>query len=345
MLKAQILSSEAVAPYNGYDSILEFPNGNNSNENAWLTLQLRVKLNFVDSKNPLPGLTVFQGGIWYARDHNGYLFPLLDWPSHLMARFQSEYAQRAEKTWNWQFMLITPRNYSDLDYQCFARGVTVRPYVLCLFRMSVISRMGALLDTSPAAGPMRAGAPHRTINVVNLSYAAGTMSLAPGVTASATRPATKAISQIDALSFRSNDLNYDDADLFRPAWWQKEQHVLSNTVGHEVGHALGQSHVMGLKGNARYAFGGAKETTAAAYGVGSGDKFDAWNIMGAGDRIYLLNAISWRERIALHTGRPVADWPATGMMNTPTRTLPMGIGAADFAPPGSPRRRTFARFL
>jgi hypothetical protein len=167
MLKAQILSSEAVAPYNSYDSILEIPSGNNSDENAWLTLQLRVKLNFVDSKNPLPGLSVFQGGIWYARDHDGYLFPLIDWPSHLTARFQSEFAQQAEKTWNWQFMLITPRNYSDLDYRCFARGVTVRPNVLCLFRMSLISGAGVPLNTSPAAGPMRVGAPHRTINVVN----------------------------------------------------------------------------------------------------------------------------------------------------------------------------------
>jgi hypothetical protein len=181
--------------------------------------------------------------------------------------------------------------------------------------MSVISRTGALIDTSPAAGPMRAGAPHRTINVVNISYAAGTMSLAPGVTASAAHPATRAISQVDGLSFRSNALNYDDADLFRPAWWQKEHNVLSNTVGHEVGHALGQCHIMGLKGNAQYAFGGANAETPAAYGVGSGEKFD-----------------SWRERIALHTGRPVADWSATGMMNTPTRTLPMGIEAAKLAP-------------
>ncbi len=121
MLKAQILSWEAVAPYNSYDSILEIPNGNNSYQNAWLTLQLRVKLNFVDSKNPLPGLTVFQGGIWYARDSVGYLFPLMDWPSHLTARFQSEFAERAEKTWNSQFMLITPRNYSGFGLSVFCK--------------------------------------------------------------------------------------------------------------------------------------------------------------------------------------------------------------------------------
>jgi len=324
MLKAQILSSEAVAPYNTYDSTLEIPNGNNPNQNAWLTLQLRVHLNFVDSRHPHPPLTFHQGGKWYARDSNGYLFPLIDWRPHLIQRFLKEYAELAEKTWNWQFVLITPKNYSDLDYRCLKTGVTVRPNVLCLFRMSMMSETGEALDTSPRAGPMRAGPPHRTINVVNLSYAAGTVHLATGVAATADRPVTKPIAQIDGLSFRSNDMNYDDADLFRPAWWQQDHNIWHNTVGHEVGHALGQCHVMGLKGDPQYAFGGAKENSQAAYGVGSADPLDSWNIMGGGDRIYLLNAVSWQERIALHTGRPVAHWPATGVMHTPPRRRPMG---------------------
>ena len=322
MLKPKILAAEAVGPYNTYDSILEIPDGNNPNQNAWLTLQLRVKLNFVDSKHPHPPLTVQQGTEWYAKDHDGFLFPLLDWPPHLMARFQREYAERAEKTWNWQFLLITPKNYSDLDYWCFTTGLTVRPNVLCLFRMSVMTGAGLPLDTSPAAGPMSTGAPHRTINVVNLDYAVSRASTASG--------ATKRFRQLDGRSFRSDALNYDDADLLRPAWLQKEHNVLGNTVGHEVGHALGQCHIMGLKGDARYAFGGANANDPEAYGKGSADKFDNWNIMGGGDRVYLLNAISWQQRIALHTRRPVADWPATGIMNTPTRTVP-GIRASSFA--------------
>jgi hypothetical protein len=81
---------------------------------------------------------------------------------------------------------------------------------------------------------------------------------------------------------------------------------------------------MGLKGIRRYAFGGAKENSHEAYGKGSRDKYDRWNIMGSGNRIYLINAISWRERIALHTGRHVHDWSATGVMDTPTRTRPAG---------------------
>jgi hypothetical protein len=60
----------------------------------------------------VPGLTVNQGGKFYAKDTDGYLFPLMDWPGHLITRFNREFAQIAEKTWNWQFQLITPRNYS-----------------------------------------------------------------------------------------------------------------------------------------------------------------------------------------------------------------------------------------
>jgi hypothetical protein len=321
MLKPQILASEAIAPYNTYDSKLELPNGSDPDQHAWLTLQLRVKLNFVDSRNQVAGLTHFRDGKWYGQDADGYLFPLVDWPPHLIVRFQREYAERAENTWNWQFMLITPRDYPDLDFQCLSSGVTVRPNVLCLFRMSVMTGMGAALDTSPAAGPMALGAPHQTINVMNISYAAGTVKKATG-------SATKTFPQIDGLSFRSDSLYYDDADLFRPAWWSKEHGVLSNTVGHEVGHSLGQCHIMGLKGNPQYTFTGANANDKEAYGVGSANKLDAWNIMGGGDRVYLVNAVSWQQRIALHTGRPAADWTPTGIMTTPTRAQPMGLGGA-----------------
>ena len=324
MFKAEVKASEAAWPYNTYDSVLEIPSGKDPKQNAWLTLQLRVRLNFVDSKNPLAGFTQMQGTQMCARDHNGYLFPLLDWPPHLIARFQREYVALAEKTWNWQFLMVTPKSYDELDYMAQGPQLMVRPNVLCLFRMSVHSTAGPI-DTSPAAGPLRTGTPHRIINVVNLALSTKQVSLAPGVPATAANPATKPISQMNGLAFRSNALNYDDQDLFNPAWWQKEHNIVSNTVGHEVGHALGQCHIMGLKGDPQYAFGGANSETQAAYGVGSADKFDAWNVMGGGNRIYLLNAVSWRERIALHTGLAVDKWEATGLMNTPPRSMPLGI--------------------
>ncbi|HZF35176.1 MAG TPA: hypothetical protein VE914_15375 [Candidatus Angelobacter sp.] len=324
MMKAEIKAAEAAWPYNTYDSILETPGGKDPRQNAWLTLQLRVKLNFVDSKNPLPGLTQMQGTQLCARDHDGYLFPLLDWPPHLIARFQREYVALAEKTWNWQFLLVTPKSYDELDYTSFGPQLLVRPNVLCLFRMSVHST-GGPIDTSPAAGPLRAGTPHRTINVVNLALSTRQVSLAPGVAPTPTKPATRAIGTMNGLSFRSNDVNYDDSDLFNPAWWQKEHNVISNTVGHEVGHALGQCHIMGLKGDPQYQFGGVNSDVRAAYGVGSADPNDSRNVMGGGNRIYLINAVSWRERIALHTGLPAAKWEVTGMMNIPPRSLPLGI--------------------
>ena len=324
MFKAEVKASEAAWPYNTYDSILEIPSGKDPKQNAWLTLQLRIRLNFVDSKNQVPGLTQMQGTQMCARDHDGYLFPLLDWPPHLIARFQREYVARAERTWNWQFLLVTPKTYDELDYTSFGSQLMVRPNVLCLFRMSVHSAGGAI-DMSPAAGPLRAGTPHRTINVVNLALSTRTVNLAPGITPTAAKPATRSFATMNGLSFRSNAANYDDQDLFNPAWWQKEHNIISNTVGHEVGHALGQCHIMGLKGDPQYQLGGANSETRAAYGEGSADPTDPLNIMGGGDRIYLLNAVSWRERIALHTGLTADKWEATGLMNTPPRSMPLGI--------------------
>jgi hypothetical protein len=320
MFKAQIKAAEATPPFDTYDSILEKPSGSDPNQNAWLTLQLRIKLNFADSKNKVPNLTVADSsGKYYARDHDGYLFPLLDWPAHLIARFQKEFIQVSEKTWNWQFLLKTPGNYSDLDYK--SGNLTIRPNVLCLFRMSLIGASGGLFDSSPAAGPLRAGQPHRTVNVVNISLSTKQVKLDPTVTPSATKPATKTITKVEGLTWRSDAVNYDDSDLFNPSWWNPEHTVLSNTVGHEVGHALGQCHIMGLKGIAAYKFGGAHSDDLPAYGVGSSDPLDVMNVMGGGNRLYLLNAVSWQERMAVHTGLPVSQWEATGIMNTPPRKM------------------------
>jgi hypothetical protein len=335
MFKADIKAEHGTAPYNTFDSRLERPSGENPNQNAWLTLQLRVRLNFADSTNATqtPGLIVqLPDGKYYAKDWSGYLFPILAWPPHLIRRFQQEFIKLAEKTWNWQFLLITPKTYSGLDVQNTRSGLTIRPNVLCLFRMSVLGPAGPM-DTSPAAGPMAAGPPHRTINIVNLDLGTKQVQLTPGVAPTPTLPPSKTIDNVDGLAWRSDAVNYDDRDLFAPSWWNKEHQVLSNTVGHEIGHALGQCHIMGLKGNAMYLNGTPNQGDPAAYGIGSADPLDAWNIMGAGDRVYLVNAVSWRERIAKHTGIAASNWVATGMVNTPPRAMPTVLAGTSLAPP------------
>lgn len=309
---SKILASAGSYPFDGYDSILEVPDGDNPLQNAWLTIQLRVRLNFVDSKN-LGSNIVQQGSNVFARDMDGYLFPILDWPPHLVARFRDEFLKAAMQTWNYQFLLITPQTYSDIDYtSAVGSGWIVRPNVLCLFRLALFGPSGPL-DSSPSAGPMVAGAPHRTIDVANLAVPLRPGSRDPAVTANPALPSTRS-------DFRQSDRSYSDQILFAPAWSDRKQKVMRNTIGHEIGHAIGQSHIMGLKGISQYKIGAANSNSPPAYGPP--DSADAWNVMGSGDRLYLINAISWQERIALHTGVGAASWKATGMMNTPPRKIP-----------------------
>lgn len=330
MFKSIVKGSEASFPWKSFDSILETPNGDNPRQNAWLTLQLRVKLNFCDSKNPAAGRTVQSAGKWFARDLDGYLFPLLDWTPELTAKFMRGFVKRAEDTWNFQFLLVTPGDYSDLDYDANWRAampLKVRPNVLCLLRVAVIGPSG-LLDNSPGAGPLRSGAPHRTINVFNLDKTTRTADLAPGVTPSATTPSRKNTSTFNDGSFRSDDSDYDDSDLYRSRVIDEANKVNHNTIGHEVGHALGQAHIRGLDGDATCAIGSATGNDARCYGA----DMEGWDIMGGGDRLYLVNAVSWKERIALHTSVPSARWTATGVTATPPRSLPATIVNTSFAP-------------
>jgi hypothetical protein len=310
MFKAEVKSFEASAPFNGYDSRLDVPDGTNLNQNAWLTLTLRVKLNFADPKNPVPGLTIQRDGKWYAQDwsldrKSGWLFPLLHWGEAYKEKFRKQFQQHAEKVWNWQFVLITPRTYQDLDVTNFSSGGgwLIRPNVLCLFRL-------VLTDTNP----------HKTINVVNLDWTAGQVVNNDPVK----NPNPKTISKpFDAGTFRSDDSDYDDADLFKPYMYNKKDNVWHDTIGHEIGHALGQDHIMILKGDNTCKTAAEGTGANACYGSTEWDKY---NIMGKGDRIYLLNAVSWRQRIALHTnGTTTADnWAVTGVMSTPPRKMALG---------------------
>lgn len=298
MLKPAIQASEATAPFNEFDSKLEIPSGRDCEQNAWLTIDLKVKLNFVDSKNPNKKM-VNVDGKWYASDYDKWLFPALDWSPAFKDRFSKGFQAHAEKVWNWQFVLVTPMNYTDLDYMSFqGKGWRVRPNVLCLFRCNMVTT-GA----------------NKTINVYNLDLRTTSVKKKTGE--------TQSINSWNSRTWRSDDVDYDDRDLFAPVVIDEQNKIVGDTVGHEIGHALGQAHILGLKGNPKCALSGEDSPKRYCYGHGSADKFDAWNIMGGGNRVYLINAVSWQERMALHTGRK--DWTATGVMNTPTRKIPMGV--------------------
>ncbi len=326
-----IKAADGSYPWNGFDSALEIPNGDNAKQNAWLTLQLRIKLNFCDSKNQTGGRMVQNGGRWYAKDVDDYLFPALDWTPDLIDKFMRGFVKRAQDTWNYQFLLTTPRDYDGLDYDADWRAATplrVRPNVICLLRVAVIGP-GGLLDNSPSAGPLRTGGPHRTINVFNLDKTTRSVNLAPGVPATATTPNRKSFSTFNDGSFRSDADDYDDSDLFRPRVVDAAHKVNHNTIGHEIGHALGQAHVRGLNGDDACAISAATGNDSRCYGV----DVDGWDIMGGGDRLYLVNAVSWQRRMDQHTGVAAALWAASGVMQTPPRSLPLGVVNANLGPP------------
>jgi len=112
-------------------------------------------------------------------------------------------------------------------------------------------------------------------------------------------------------AFRSSQTLYDHLDVWTP------------TLGHELGHALGQGHIKELLGDAQ-CIADAKRGVFPDRCYGETD-VEKQNIMGRGGRIYLDNAKPWLDRISDHTGRTSSAWKASGMMNTPTRKIPLGV--------------------
>jgi hypothetical protein len=255
-----------------FESLFEGPHEFAPEQNAWLTLTVKYDLNFADSKNRVPGVIVVDGGKARAQDADKKLLPIIDWDLEAIMKFQRAF-QQGERIWNWQFMLITPRDYDELDYTSTAgSGWIVRPNVLCLFRLV------------PASGR-----PHLPITVVRLDPS------------------------IPSKSFRSNTVLYDHLDVWSP------------TLGHELGHALGQGHIKELLGDAEcIADAQLGVFPDRCYGETPTERA---NIMGEGGGISLLNAKPWLDRIGIHTrGRHSDPWTVTTRMNTPPRKIPLGAG-------------------
>lgn len=120
-----------------FESILELPDGRNPQQNAWLTITINYTLNFADSKNPVSGLIVKDGGKFYARPSNpkAKTVPIKDWDLASRSDFVRKFA-KAESFWNYKFLLQTPDDYDAFDFTSWSGpGWICRPNVLCLFRL------------------------------------------------------------------------------------------------------------------------------------------------------------------------------------------------------------------
>lgn len=117
------------------------------------------------------------------------------------------------------------------------------------------------------------GAPHITINVVRVDTAN------------------------DPVSFRSHIRLMDHLAPWR------------STLGHEIGHALGMLHIKTLLGDKQCI---ADENRGIyperCYGE---TEAEVANVMGGGNRLSVVNALPWLERIALHTSTQRQLWTAS----------------------------------
>jgi hypothetical protein len=118
-------------------------------------------------------------------------------------------------------------------------------------------------------------------------------------------------------SFRSNSGFYPDSAV-DPA---------DRTAGHELGHVIGQSHILGLQGQYQ---DGVKNSAKCQLGKFTANEDECYedsdgdgsNIMGRGTDLISFNAISWQKRIAVHCpGTSWLDWEATMSTTTAPRKL------------------------
>lgn len=120
-----------------FESELAVPGGKDPMQNAWLTITVNYSLNFVDSRNQVPGLIVKDGGKFYAKPSNpeNDAIPIKDWDFRSQTEFAHKFA-KAESFWNYKFLLLTPTNYDAFDFTSWGGpGWICRPNVICLFRL------------------------------------------------------------------------------------------------------------------------------------------------------------------------------------------------------------------
>jgi len=154
-------------------------------------------------------------GEYCARDLNDYLFPILDWGLESITKFV-KYFEMGQGIWNRKFLIIPPADFDTLDYtSSVLPGYVMRPNILCLFRMS---------NNMPSSKS-------RNYNVVRINPAVfeDPKYQVPNYRTSETKPAK--------WGFRSHARLLTDRDVF------------NENLGHELGHALDEGHILALKGD------------------------------------------------------------------------------------------------
>jgi hypothetical protein len=152
--------------------------------------------------------------------------------------------QQGEAIWNHNFLIVPPVNFNRLDYTSSAfPGYVMRPNILCLFRM------------------LSGGANAKTFNVVriNPSVFEDPKFEVPNYRTTKTKAASS--------GFRSHAELLTDDDLQRPV------------LGHELGHAINEEHILAMKGDAQCKI---DPNLGRCYGL---TPEEVRNIMGSGREI------------------------------------------------------------
>jgi len=253
------------------DSELEVPASRQHTQNAWLTIDHKVHLQFADANKPYGRVRVMNQ-VGHVKDADGWEFRVRNWDAPSMEAFQRGFLA-GEKVWNHRFTLVTPRTYDGLDFTSLSGGLRVRPNVLGLFRLSLVP------DPKVA---------NFVITVVRLD------------------PTFWEKVRSIFHSFRTNSMLYQSMDVVAQS--------KPNTLGHELGHSIGQEHILAMMGDPECK---ASPNRSRCYGTpGSG----AENIMGGGDRFELINTEPWVRLIEKHTGVAKENWKPT-LSFPPPRTV------------------------
>ena len=287
------------ATIGGVTGELETPSGKDPFQNAWLTLTLGYGLNFLDSR--IRGSAGGDGPIivqdknlgWCARDADDFLFPILDWGYESIAKFVKLF-QQGEQIWNHKFLIKPPDDFDKLDYSSPAlSGYVLRPNILCLFRMVSGAKNGEIFN----------------VVRINPEIFEDPKFQVPNYKTNKTKPGRN--------GFRSHSSLLTDRDVYTPV------------LGHELGHAINEDHILALEGDAQCK---AKPNLDRCYGL---TPEELRNIMGVGTEITEINVGPWIDHLQTIVGGPPMHCKIVMLTDPkvqplPPRKIPMAKSAPTF---------------